>query len=222
MSNELAAYGDDDGFGVTETTSTTAVKGTLVKFRDGNYLINGVDHLPDDAGPFTVASVLTMWTRWEGDRPFHRITRTGEQHPRRDELPDQDPALWPKNKDNVKTDPWQDGRATVLIDDKTATTYTLAGASIGMRIAVSELKDAVKLRRRARPNCFPIVELESRTMPTRFGDRPRPHLRVVGWHEGEGMPAPPPLPATRIPAAEFMTRRAEPTSAEIIGDDIPF
>src|SRR5262245_4315112 len=113
MSNDLIPQYDNDGFNVDEPTTGSTIKGSLLKFRDDKYLINGVDHLPDDAGPFTVVSMTTMWTRWEGDKPFHKITMPGTAHPRRDELPDQDPAAWPKNKDGVRADPWQDGRNIV-------------------------------------------------------------------------------------------------------------
>jgi hypothetical protein len=212
----------NDGFDVDEPTTGSTIKGLLLKFRDTDYLVNGVDHLEEDAGPFSVISMTTMWTRWEGDKPFHKVTQPGQPHPRRDELPDQDPAAWPKNKNNEKVDPWQDTRNIVMVDDKSATTYTFSGTSIGARIAVSELKDAIKLRRRARPGCFPIVELSTMKMKTRFGERLRPHFKVVGWHDPE-VQAEAPAPLKPLaPAAIKNVYRGEPTAGELMSDDIPF
>jgi hypothetical protein len=220
--NTNAQY--DDGFDVAEPVTGGLVKGSLLKFKDDAFLINGSDHLPDDVTNFTVVGMLTMWVRWQDEKPTHRITQRGEVHPRRDELPDQDPAAWPKGKDGTKTDPWQDGRHVTLIHDASAQTFTFTTASVGGRIAVAELKDAIALRRRVRPGCCPIVELATKTMKTRFGDRLRPFFKIVGWHEGEVQPAVmAPIPPTPREAAKALASvSAEISSAEMLNDGIPF
>jgi hypothetical protein len=210
---------DDDGFSVAEPTTGGLIKGSLLKFKDDAFLINGTDHLPDDVAQFTAISMLTLWTRWENDKPLHKITRAGEIHPQRDELGDLDAAHWPKNKNGERVDPWQDSRNVVLVHDASAATFTFTTASIGGRIAVAELKDAVALRRRVRPGACPIVELTTATMKTRFGERNRPSFKIVGWHEPDAQPA----VVVRQPVSPTLrAMRAEPTSGELMSDDIPF
>jgi hypothetical protein len=230
MTNEVAISQYGDGFDVEEPVGTGLVRGSLLRFKDPDFLVNGSDHLPEDVTQFTVVSMTTCWTRWWNEQPTHVVTQPGQQHPRRDELGDLDEKLWQKGKDGTKTDPWADTRHLVLVHDGSAATFTFVTSTTGGRIAISELKDAIKLRRRARPRSYPIVALETMTMKTRFGDRLRPHFRIVDWHEGEE-PAPAAAPPTRpkppqamrIPASEIIGAvRGELTTAEVLDDDIPF
>jgi hypothetical protein len=227
MSNEITVPQYEDGFDVSEPTTGSLVKGKMVKFRDDAWLINGEEHMPEDHVQFSVLSMLTLWTKWEGEKkqPIHVITRSGQAHPAREDMGDLDEALWPKGLDGGKSDPWQDSRNVTLLHADSAQVYTYLTASVGGRIAVSELKNAIMLRRRARPGCYPIVELTTAQMKTRFGDRLRPAFRIVGWHEGEASapPAPPPKYLTPAEVMETLRKAAPaPTSGELLQDDIPF
>jgi hypothetical protein len=221
MTNEVAIQYDSDGFDVMEPAGSGLVKGSLLRFKDDAYLIGGTDHMPEDITELTVVSMTTCWTRWWNEQPTHVVTQPGQQHPRRDELGDLDESLWQKGKDGTRCDPWADTRHLVLVHDASAATFTFVTSTTGGRIAISELKDAIKLRRRARPRSYPIVALETMTMKTRFGDRLRPHFKITGWHEPEAQ-APATPPPYMAPVDVLKAIRGEPTSAEIMSDDIPF
>jgi hypothetical protein len=229
MKNEITTNSQyDDGFDVSEPTTGGLVKGKLLKFRDESFLIGGNEHMPENVTQLIVVSMTTLWTRWagEGKPPTHLITRSGQSHPRRDELPDQDEALWPKGLDG-KADPWADTRHVTMIHDTSAQVYTFTTSTHGGRIAVSELKDAIALRRRVRPGSCPVVELTTAPMKTRFGERLRPAFKVVGWIEPEAQaPATPPTPPTFLsPAETLKVMREGPAalaSAEQLSDQIPF
>jgi hypothetical protein len=217
----------DDGFDVAEPVTGGLIKGKLVRFKDDSFLINGTDHMPEDITELTCVGMTTLWTRWagEGKPPTHLVTSSGMSHPRRDELPDQDEALWPKGKDGLKGDPWADSRHVTMIHGASAQVFTFTTSTHGGRIAVSELKDAIALRRRVRPGACPVVTLGTATMKTRFGDRLRPSFKVVAWHEPEAfettaMPKP---PAPKLaPVETASVKKDEITSAELLDDDIPF
>jgi hypothetical protein len=219
MKNEMVATNSqyDDGFAVAEPVTGGLVQGKMLKFRDDAFLVGG-DHLPEDVTQLTVVGMRTLWTRWEDEKPTHRITKSGESHPRRDELPDQDETLWPKGKDGLKSDPWRDGRHVTMIHDASASIFTFVTESVGGRIAVAELKDQIALRRRVRPGACPIVELTTAQMKTRFGDRLRPSFKVVAWHEPEASAAAPKL----APVETTNVKKDEITSAELLDDRIPF
>jgi hypothetical protein len=222
MSNEVTAtnaYGD--GFDVAEPVNGNLIRGALLRFKDDAFLVGGVDHLPEDVTRFTVTSMTTLWTRWENEKPTHRVTLPGQQHPRRDELGDLDEKLWPKNKDGVRADPWNDTRHVTMVHDDSAAVFTFSTSTTGGRIGVAELKDAIALRRRVRPGCFPVVELDTKTMKTKYGDRLRPYFRIVGWHEPE-VQAEAPAPAPREVVKTLAGVDAEISGADLMNDQIPF
>jgi hypothetical protein len=103
--NEVTIQQYTDGFDVDEPVTGSTVKGTMVRFKDDSYLINGTDHLPESVRELTVVSMLTAWVRWWDEKPTHHITLPGQQHPRRDELGDLDEKAWPKDKNGTRSDP---------------------------------------------------------------------------------------------------------------------
>ena len=76
-----------------------------------------------------------------------------------------------------------------LIDVNTGAIYTFSTASIGGRIACQQLADQVALMRGLRANAVAEVALQTTEMKTKFGNRPRPSFKVVGWKEGSELPA---------------------------------
>ena len=71
-----------DGFGVPENSGGQFIKGQMLKFIDGNYIIDKTEPLPDE--PLVAIGVVTAWVRWGEDdnnnkRPLeHRVTAAGK------------------------------------------------------------------------------------------------------------------------------------------------
>src|SRR5262249_17903512 len=116
----------------------------------------------------------------------HRVTHPGQQHPARDELPDQDKTLWPKGLDGQPADPHKDTRYVRFIDPRTGADYTLVTDSYGGRRAVGDLKRQISNIRMAYPDAVPEVKLGSAAFKSQFGTRKRPDFQVVGWRRREG------------------------------------
>ena len=73
-----------------------------------------------------------------------------------------------------------------LVDPDTAEAYTFSTSSWGGREAVIELGDTIARMRRAHPDAVPIVELRAREMPTKFGKKSRPVLKITGSKSASG------------------------------------
>ena len=75
-----------------------------------------------------------------------------------------------------------------LVDPDTAEAYTFSTSSWGGRAAVIELGDQTARMRTTYPDAAPIVELRAVEMPTRFGRKSKPVLKVVGWRNANARP----------------------------------
>ena len=88
----------DDGFAVSERGGTTLIKGIIVKFVDSTYKANKTEVLEQAPhGPtFVVVGIVTAWVHWKDGKPIsHKITRTGQTHPYREDFGDLDKTEWP-------------------------------------------------------------------------------------------------------------------------------
>ena len=100
-------------------------------------------------------------------------------------------------------------------------TYTYVSSTVGGRIAIDQLDEAVETKRLlAGAQVMPRVRLTERPMKTKYGLKSRPHFEIVAWwRPGDGgalPPAPAPLQlpdAAPGPATESATP-AEPAPAE--------
>jgi hypothetical protein len=175
------AIANTDGFAVQENTGTTMIIGKMMKFTDGRFIVDKTQTMP--ASTVLVAvSTVTAWVHWENNRPIeHRITRPGQSHPYRDDLPDQDEKQWPPGLKDEPSDPWKDTRYLRLIDPKTGADFTFVTDSYGGRRAVGDLKGQIANVRAAHPAAVPLVQLASTMMKTRFGQKPRPDFKIVDW-----------------------------------------
>ena len=178
--NDIAMT-NDDGFSVAEKSGETMISGKMLKFNDGRYTVDKTELLPPDTVLVAVGSV-TAWVHWvDGNPAEHRVTRPGQHHPEREELPDLDESAWPPGLNDEPSDPWRDTRYLHLIDPQTGADYTFVTDSFGGRRAISDLKSQIANVRFAHPNAIAIVQLTSTTMKTRFGLKMRPAFKVVGW-----------------------------------------
>jgi hypothetical protein len=77
--------------------------------------------------------------------------------------------------------PWRAQQLVVMIEPQSMNTFTYVTSTIGGGIAVRDLVDKVKMRRRYRGQVSPIVTLADTLFKTRFGERRRPHFNIVDW-----------------------------------------
>jgi hypothetical protein len=175
-----------DGFAVSEKLGNTLIVGHMIKFDAGVYKVNKTETLPPDI-ELVAIDVTTAWARWEARQPIeHRVTRPGQVHPDRDDLPDHDEAKWEIGFDGKPADPWKDTRYLRLVDPSTGADYTFVSDSIGGRRGVSDLKSQISNVRYAHPNAVPVIRLRATMMKTRYGSKPRPLFEVIGWRRKSG------------------------------------
>jgi hypothetical protein len=160
----------------------------MIKYFNHVYTLNKTEPLPPDL-ILLVLGIVTCWVRWWDHAPTeHRVTQSGQMHPRREDLPDQDQKLWQPGLDGTNTtDPWKDTRYVHLIDLQTGRDYTLVTDSTGGRMAVGELKSSIRNVRMAHPRAMPIIKFGSTTFKSKkYGLVARPILEVVEWRRGRG------------------------------------
>ena len=178
--SELAIM-NTDGFAVQENIGASMIVGKMLKFIDGRFTVDKTETMPANT-TLVAVSAVTVWVHWENNRPVeHRVTQPGQSHPYRDDLPDQDETKWPLGLNNEPSDPWRDTRYLHLIDPNTGSDYTFTTDSYGGRRAVGDLKSQIANVRSAHPAAVPLVELAGTMMKTRFGQKPRPDFKIVGW-----------------------------------------
>ena len=179
-----------DGFAVGEKPANIMIVGQMIKFDNGIYKVNKTETLPPDI-ELVAIGVTTAWVKWREKRPVeHRVTLS-QQHPDRDDLPDQNKAEWEIGLDGQPVDPWKDTRYLRLIDPLTSADYTFVTDSIGGRRGVFDLKSQIRNVRYAHPNALPLIKLRTTTMKTRYGLKPRPLFEVIGWRGKSGPTAKP-------------------------------
>ena len=81
------------------------------------------------------------------------------------------------------------------------------GAVRAAGMDIGALKQQIANVRMAHPGALPLVQLASAPMKTRFGPKPRPDFKVVGWRGGKG---------------DGGTGNATLAPANDMDDDIPF
>lgn len=143
--------------------------------------------------------------------------------------------------------PWQAQHVVYFLSPDTMDRFSFPTGTVGGTIAVRELVDKTNWMRRFRgPHVYPVVTLSDTFMHTKFGGRQRPHFLIKRWVSfgpGENaLPAPveaPNLTAQRL--AQFAPPKAEetpvapvaptqpgpptvaePTTREVLDDEIPF
>jgi hypothetical protein len=171
--------------------------GSLLKFNNEGKWGIGKEFVPLPNG-FQLAALDTKaaWVFWQGGKPVDEKTvvrAPGEQLPDRDTLGDNDKGQWEKGFNTEPKDPWANTRYIHFANPETAEAYTFSTTSMGGMRAVSDLSDAVSRMRTVHADATPLIEFGSAPMVTRYGVKPTPSFRIVGWlglSEGEAKPAP--------------------------------
>jgi hypothetical protein len=199
----------DDGFNDAE--DGRVIRGVIAKFVDGNWT-------DSDGAAISADKKLLAWSttqclqRWENKKPVEVIVkRPGVSLPDVDELNNKIPtAKWEMGLNGPRP-PWTRQFVVHLLDPQNASQYTFISGTTGAAIATERLRDRIKNMRLLRGDrVAPIVTLDSRPMPTRFGIKQRPEFTIQGW-QTLGGPAPTPA----------IAHIKEPTLSGELNDSIP-
>lgn len=200
-----------------EAMGSRAITGDLLKFSKGDYLA-GQDSREIAAGTRLTVNMDTLeigWIKWEDSRPVqYRMGRfvEGFKPAKRNELGDEDRALWEADEEGSPRDPWQFSNNLVMADPEDGELFTFATSSKGGLNAIGELCKAYGQAMRQRPNEWPIVELGVGSYQHRIKTLGRikyPTLAIVGWAPKE---ATLPLVASSAPATSSSASTAKPAA----------
>jgi hypothetical protein len=184
MSNELTNYnknGSDGWSDAADEARERAIRGSIVHFADWNWTAGKEKRPLEKGSEFVAPATAAAWVKWNGGKPVeYRMREPGQFLPRRESLGDQDEAEWERGPDDKPRDPWTNTRFVYLIDAKTAEAFTYSTSSFGGRECVTTLGDQITRMRLAHPGAVPVVALDAAAMPTKYGRKSKPVLRVVG------------------------------------------
>lgn len=198
---------------VQRADDNRVIVGQLLTFdaNNGKWLLNNKP--PPDLRLLVVgtAAVAQHWqdgkvvaSIWDGD--LAEVCEEGNEAIPKDQ--------WEILPDGKQKKPWSVSSVVYLVDISTAKKLTVAAATVGQKIAVEILSDQIATMRKLRGGeVIPEIRLGVDSFPTRFGTRkPRPDYDVVNWFDPSGKAA----PQLALPTVE------EPTTGEILSDEIPF
>jgi hypothetical protein len=203
-----------DGFDAAELDRTESpIRGVDTRFKDGGYF-NFADEIDTEGRGFAVFDLAAGWLKLEkGCSPEYLMHKAGEPKPAQPHVEKED---WPLNLNGQPEHPWRWTRYLYLLDTSTGEISTFSSSTVGGRIGIDELRDQISFMRKVRPDAIPIVSLQSKDMPTSFGGtKPRPYFKILGWKTRTDV-----APQQQIagPKETF----TEPTTEEILNDDLPF
>jgi hypothetical protein len=205
-----------DGFDVQERRSGFIIGG-VIKFDKNVYLLNKTEEISGGTINLLVVAIVTCWVHWWDNKiTEHRVPCSGQLHPQRDDLPDNDKTLWQPGLNGDPADPWVDRRYVHLIDLKTGQDFTFITDTFGGRMAVGELKSSIRNVRMAHPNAMPIIKFGyGSTFPTKkWGPVAKPAFIVAGWHHGiKDVPAQ--SDQQLLPPAKSDDKSSEPIVSEL-------
>jgi hypothetical protein len=165
-------------------------------------------------------ATATALQHWQGGLPVETILKVaGQQFPDVNKLNEAIPQKkWEKGIDDQSRPPWVKVEIVYLLDPKTASLFTHINSTVGTSIAVRHLRDKVKMMRMLRGNkVVPVVELGSKPMPTKRGQKIRPHFEIIDWRDFELSAG-----TAKVPVLEHMGQPVKPpTTAESLDDELP-
>jgi hypothetical protein len=213
--NQSLATTGGDGWDSVPADSGGTIRGKIIKFSDGHYLV-GTESV---TGIELVAmDVLTAWVRWAENKPTeHRVTKARERHPDREELGDLDKTKWEIGLNGEQADPWVDSRYLYLANAHDGAEYTFVTSSAGGRKAIGDLKGQIANIRYAHPTAIPVVKLDVEKWKTRFGLKPKPLFRVLDWKRAGGNE-----PIKQIAPTKLEAFADDAPAYEDMNDEIPF
>src|SRR6516164_8821685 len=173
----------DDGWNspIDDDTGGRQIDGTLLRYDDKQWFAGKEKTVIPNGTRYIALGIKAGWKRWENGKVVDFVTEIDGHYPKRHELGYDDESTWECGPDDRPDDPMKNSREVLLIDPHTCAAFTYCCATAGGRSAVDDLKNAVRNARRLRPGVVPLVSLEWQVMPTKFGMKSKPYLRIVDW-----------------------------------------
>ena len=213
--NQVTLVPANDGF-EDGATDQRLIQGDIIKCVDGHWASRDGTPIPTRTRRIALATTTAVQL-WRDQMPVETIIKQpGQALPDIDELNDKIPKeTWEEGLDGEPRPPWTKQFAVYLLDPKDASISTFINSTTGAAIAVDKLKDKVRWMRALRgERVVPLVELSSKVMKTKFGQKMRPEFEVIEWRDlGAGLEAKPAVPALGKPVTE-------PTLAEEMDDSV--
>jgi hypothetical protein len=134
---------------------------------------------------------------------------------------------WEAGLDGDPRPPYVLQHVAYLLDPRDASLYTYLNSTKGAEIAVERLTQKVKSMRLLRgQKVSPVVKLDSKPMPTKFGQKMRPEFVIVDWRDLSGGGGLENKPAPQLPPAKGTEQIGKPvkpvTTKEELNDEIGF
>jgi hypothetical protein len=231
MQQELAKRSEReiDGFdghtveceGAKGIVSSSVIVGGLLRFgTDAPYWSCNDEAFPSER-ELAAVNVLRVVTKWVDEVKVEEIIlQPNQRFPDLEKLNAEAPKSEWVERFGKMQGPWQGQQLVYFLDPHSMDRFTWPAriTTIGASRAVGDLVVAVKTMRRLRDgqHVIPIVRLSDVHMPTAYGGRQRPDLKIVRWVTfGAETKA--------LPADNGVTLQPvqEPTLTEEMGDEIP-
>lgn len=172
------------------------------------------DGVPLPATPMLVVYMCTLVRRWLNHRP---IDYTKHPLPDVEELNATIPRPWPLGLDSKEEPPFALHWGVSICDPITGQIHGIVNKTAGQRIMFETLSEQILVTQMLRgTNVAPVVMLEQRSMRTRVGPKPRPHMRVIDWKVLGGESGTSPLQTPPLLAGSASAPTATSTAAPAI------
>jgi hypothetical protein len=159
--------------------TTSPIRGPNVKFDGNGYAAGREKTSIRNDRRFIVLDKASGWQFLKKDCPAEWVMWSpGAPKPEQPECPEE---TWPMGLDGKPSCPWKWTRFLYLIDADTGESMTFSSSTSGGKIAIGDLTQQIKSMRLMKPGAMPVIELHSVQMPTKFGKKPRPFFKIMGW-----------------------------------------
>jgi hypothetical protein len=176
----------DDGFNDLGGNDERVIIGVLLRCIDGVWTGDGVS-IPTGTHLLALATTMVL-QHWQDKTPIETIRpKPGQTYTNlvdlRDDLNSKiDESTWEIGMDDQPRPPWVLSFIVYLLNPATAEKFTYVNSTTGARIAVLDLKDKVAWMRAIKgEQVVAEVELASKPMKTKRGQKMRPHFTVADW-----------------------------------------
>lgn len=200
---------------------SNTIKGEMLKFKDGIWQTKAGE--PFESKALLCSGVLRCLQRWENKKAQHIFPDVNNRLPDAEDVNERIPQEnWPVGPDGEPEPPWKLTWFVYLINTLSYERYTFVSTSKGGARACSDLIDATDVAREVNdnPKMRPIVELSSVKWKTQFGNRDRPHFRIIKWTGGAAAPVAPQVEAPP-PAAQIEPPKKPVPAGGDFDDEIP-
>jgi len=230
---------EDGTEGEEGQSSDRVIQGTRLKFgNDFQWKTGDKEVVPKDQ-EFVIVDTRRCLQKWvdsvptvtEWIEPNRKWPNVAE---RNKECPEEE---WGLDFNGEPQGPWRRQRITYLVDPNTMAKYTWAdNHTVGGDMCIREFRDKIANMRRFRgQNVYAVVTLSDTYMPTNYGGRQRPVLKIVRWiallPSGSALPSPQTPEQVSVEQASAEQTKAvlsklqdvkPPSPGEEMGDNIPF